>query len=375
MTNSIFFDHNSTTPLLKAVKEAMIEMMDRPLNASSVHSYGRAAKLILENSRKKIINLCCAGDQYRVIFTSCGTESNNLALNSFKGLKVITTTIEHSSVIDVAGAEEGDIVPCLRNGVIDLAVLEQICAQQTGPFLVSIMAANNETGVIQPLKEAAKIVHNYQGFIHSDATQAFGKIPFDIIDLDLDMVTMSGHKFGGPQGAGALIIKKKFDVVPLMKGGGQEFRYRPGTQNLLAIHGFGVAAEHANTLVGQSTEIAQMRDYIEREIMLLSPKSIVFGAESTRLPNTLLITMPEVASELQVIHFDINGFAVSIGAACSSGKADIPRIPMNMGYTYDQAKCALRISLGLDNNLAEIKSFVKVWHALYNNYHNIKKAA
>lgn len=368
-SHNIFFDHNSTVPLLNSVREAMFEISSQPLNSSSLHHYGRIAKKTLETARAKLLNFTGSHNGYNTIFTSCGTESNNLALKGFSNVSIITSTIEHPSVIHVAN---NPLINVTKAGVIDLNTLDYICSIQNAPFLVSIMAANNETGVLQPIDQAAKIVHKYNGLIHSDASQVFGKIQFNISELDLDMVTISAHKFGGPLGAAALIVKKNLDLKPIMFGGGQEFRYRPGTQNLPAIHGFGIAAEIALNTLDEYAKLSQLRDLMERELKNISPNSIVFGGESVRLPNTLSISMPDVTSETQVIYFDINGYSVSAGSACSSGKMDLPYVLMNMGYSENEARCSLRISLGLNNTLDEIKSFVKVWQDLYNNTYNVK---
>lgn len=370
----IFFDNNATTPLLNAVKEAVLDIMGEPLNPSSIHHFGRTAKLILETARTRVINFTGADENYNAIFTSTGTESNNLALRGLADYKTYTTEIDHTSVLSVVGQ---GIIPVDRSGVINLEALESICAEagKAGKFLVSIISASNETGAIQPLKAAAEIVHRYGGIIHSDGTQSFGKIDFNICDLGIDMATISAHKFGGPLGAAALIIRKNLVLNAIMFGGGQEFRYRPGTQNLPAIHGFGVAAELAHSTLADYAELALLRDYIQDQIKAISPHSIVFSEGAARLPNTLSISMPDVPSETQVIHFDINGFAVSAGSACSSGKVDLPYIQMAMGYDEAVARTAIRVSLGSSNTMNEAKLFVKVWHDLFTNSQKLKEAA
>ncbi len=368
----IYFDHNAIAPLLPEVKEAMLELMDEPLNASSVHHFGRTAKFILETARSRIVAFSGADQNYHAIFTSTGTESNNLALKGLAGYKVITTVIEHASVLAVIGL---GLIPVDKNGVIDLKALEQVCASQGEKFLVSIMSASNETGVIQPIREAANIVHKYGGIIHSDATQSFGKVAFDMCDLGLDMATISAHKLGGPLGAAALIARKDLMLKPIMLGGGQEFRYRAGTQNLPAIHGFGVAAEFARSTPRDYQEVAKLRDHMQQRLKMISPNSIVFGELVDRLPNTLSITMPNTPSETQVIHFDINGFAISSGSACSSGRVDVPYVQMNMGYDETIARTSIRVSLGPTNTMEEVNLFVKAWRDLFLNSNQNKKAA
>ncbi len=369
----IFFDYNAITPILPAVKEAMIDVMGEPLNASSIHHFGRTAKMILETARSRILNFCGADENYHAIFTSTCTESNNLALRGLKNYKTITTAIEHISII--ATVSQG-LIPVNKSGVIDLKALDMICADASSTnFLVSIMSANNETGAIQPLKAAAEIVHSYGGLIHSDATQSLGKVDFELCDLNLDMVTISSHKLGGPVGASALVARKNLVLNSIIFGGGQEFRYRPGTQNIVAIHGFGVAAELAHNTFEDYAKVAKLRDYIQNQIKSISPGSIVFGQDAERLPNTLSITMPNVSSETQVIHFDINGFAVSAGSACSSGRTDLPYVQMAMGYDEAIARTSIRVSLGASNTMNEAKQFVKVWHELFLNSQKLQDAA
>ncbi|MCE2991630.1 MAG: cysteine desulfurase [Candidatus Jidaibacter sp.] len=369
MHKTIFFDNNATTKLMPIVKEAIVEVMDNPLNASSMHVFGRYAKHILDSSRDSIKKAIGVGDEYQVIFTSSGTESNNLAVKGLPGFKVFSSQIEHASIISVV---DQAIIPVTKDGVIDLEALEKICAGEHGKFLVSIMSANNETGVIQPIKQAAEIVHKYGGLIHSDASQSFGKVEFNISELDLDMVTISSHKFGGPIGAAALIFKKNIPLGAIMFGGGQELRHRPGTQNVCAIHGFGIAAEAVVKNLKNYAGLSKLRDYIQNEIKLISPDSVVFGEKLDRLPNTLSITMPGVSSETQVIYFDTNEFAISAGSACSSGRMDLPHVQMAMGYDEGVARSSIRISLGIDNNMEQAELFVKVWGDLFANSNKSK---
>jgi cysteine desulfurase len=356
----IYLDYNATTPLLPNVREAMLDIMDIPLNPSSVHGFGRHAKSIMEVARSRIAHLAGCDDRYQVIFTANGTEANNIALNGFKDHKLITTNVEHASVLHIVG--EG-VIPVDSNGIVQLEVLEKILAQMVVPVLVSVQFANNETGVIQPLKEIIDIVHKAGGLIHTDASQAFGKVEFSAKDLDVDLITISAHKFGGPVGAGALLFKKHLPLKPFMKGGGQEYRLRPGTQNIVAIHGFGVAAEIALNMVQKASEIECLRNYLEDKLTSINNEVVVFGKSSLRLPNTSLISMPNVHNETQVIYFDLNGIAVSAGAACSSGKVDVSLTLLAMGYSEEVAKTALRISLGYGTTKAEIDAFIKLWCA------------
>lgn len=360
---SVYFDHNATMPLLDGVKSAMFDIADMPLNSSSVHAFGRSAKHILESARVSVANFANADDSFHVIFVASGTEANNLALKGLKGYKLITSTIEHPSVLAIA--EFGD-VPVNSDGVVDLIALDRILQEmQPARCLVSIQYVNNETGVIQPIKEAAEIVHKYNGVIHTDATQAFGKINVDVRYLGLDMITISAHKFGGPIGAGALIVKKGIELSPIVRGGGQEYRMRAGTPNVMAIQGFGVAADLAKKSLPKFAEISKLRDFIEDSIMQISGQSIVFGKNAARVANTTSITMPNVQNETQVIYFDLKGFAVSAGSACSSGKVSLPYVQMSMGYEEEVSRTALRISLGVHNTKAQAEEFVMLWKELF----------
>ena len=368
-----YFDCNATAPILPIVQEAMIDVISEPHNPSSLHHYGRSAKSVLDTARTRILDSLDADPSlYSVIFTSSGTESNNLALRGLEGYKVLCSSVEHASVLSLAN---NGVIPVNKDGIIDVDMLEKCISSVQIPFVVSIQAANNETGVIQPIHEISKIVKKYGGTFHTDATQAFAKIPFSIKESDIDMVTISGHKFGGPQGVAALVIRKDLPMHAIMFGGGQEYRYRPGTQNVAALHGLGIAAATIESTLAAYKDLSDIRDYIQNSILTISPESIVFGKDADRLPNTLSITMPNVSSETQVIHFDINGFAVSAGSACSAGRIDLPHVQMSMGYDEKTSRTAIRISLGINNTMQEAEAFMKAWKTLYSNSNNTKFAA
>ena len=359
---TIYFDHNATYPVHRNVIELMSEVMKEPINSSSIHSLGRKGKALIEQARERIQSLLNAHyNEYKVVFTSSGTEANNLALKGLPLCEVMTTTIDHPSVLNVVG--EGAI-PVDSNGLVILNELENALKLSNKTILVSIILANNETGVIQPIKELAKLIHQYGALIHTDATQATGKIPLDIVDLGVDMITITGHKFGGPIGAAALIFRNDIDLKPMIVGGGQEYRLRAGTPNVAAIAGFGLAAEIAKDYNWK--DIEGLRNYIEDSIVRENSKSIVFSKNTNRLPNTSSFTMPGVKNITQVIHFDMNGIAVSAGSACSSGRADLPYVQMGMGYSKDVAETAIRVSLGLDSTKSEAEKFISTWKTLSN---------
>ena len=250
-----------------------------------------------------------------VIFTSGGTEANNQALRTDG--KVAVSAIEHPSVL--ALADEGCLAPVDANGVINLQALQDLLKRQH-PATLAVMLANNETGVVQPVKDVAAIAHEAGVRLHVDAIQAAGKIPVDFNDLGADTLSLSAHKIGGPQGVGALIARAGFEPPPLLKGGAQETRNRAGTENLPGIVGFGEAAALALNDDGFSDRIGALRDQVEASILEVSPDVQIAGARARRLPNTSCLVSPGLSHETQLIHFDLAGIAVSAGSACSSGK-------------------------------------------------------
>lgn len=353
----IYLDHNATTMILPEAKDAMCSAVEYVLNASSQHYYGRRAKHMLDSARQSILDALRFDDSFSLIFTATGTEANNIALN---GRKVLTSPTEHSSVLNFVG---NGTISVDTAGVVDLEHLRSLCRSMKQDFTVSIMAANNETGVIQQLDLISEIVHSHKGLLHTDAAQAVGKIDIDLSVAD--MISISGHKFGGPLGSAALILKKGIELNPINKGGGQEFRYRPGTHNIPAICGMSKALEIAIEQLQDFAKLSVIRDAMESTIKEASPDAIIFGEGAPRLPNTSSIAMPEVDRQTQVIFFDMSGIAVSAGSACSSGSASIPHVQLGMGYTEDIAKAAIRVSFGLSNTKEESIKFTDKWRELY----------
>lgn len=359
---NIYFDHNATFPIYHEVKKDMMNLMSYPLNPSSIHNFGRCAKNILENSRNIIKNFLNAENNYNIIFTSSGTEANNLALKSFPNLFKIASKIEHPSVLKITGT---GIIPVNSNGIIVLSELENLLKKIGKKTLVSVIFANNETGVIQPISDIINIAHKYDSLVHTDAVQIVGKEDININKLNVDLMTISAHKFGGPNGAGCLIYKKNLELSPILLGGGQEFKIRSGTQNLPAIHGFAKACQISASHMNKFNKVEILRDYIEHSLKLIDNNIIIFGKNATRLSNTSSISMKKVSSEIQVIHFDINGVAVSAGSACSSGKVTSPYVQLAMGYSQSIANTAIRISLGPSNTKEEADKFISLWKNLY----------
>jgi len=340
-------------------------------NASSVHAEGRAVRRLIEKAREQVAQLLRA-DAKNVIFTSGATEANMLALTpalEIAGRKesrdrLFVSAIEHPSVR--AGGrfprESIETLPVTGDGLVDLAALALAVKKAARP-LVSVMLANNETGVVQPIAQIADIVHAASGVLHVDAVQGAGKIDCDIAALGADLVSISSHKLGGPQGAGALVRRGDIHVAePLMKGGGQERGQRAGTENVAAIAGFGAAAAAAT--LTETERVAAMRDRLEQGLRRVTPHVRIFGDRGTRLPNTTLFAVPGVKAETAIIAFDLNGIAVSSGSACSSGKVQPSEVLAAMGVDAALARGAIRASIGPSTTEAEIDRFVETWNTV-----------
>ena len=366
MSERIYLDHNATSPLREGVREAVLAALDVCGNPSSVHAEGRAARSLIEAAREKVARLVGARAE-DVIFTSGGTEANALALNPQRGdWSCHLSGIEHPSVLAGGRFPQDAItsIPATADCVIDLEKLATALAnsQMKGrrPF-VSLMAANNETGAIQPVAEAAAMVHEAGGLLHSDAVQAAGKVPFDLASSGADVISLSAHKFGGPKGVGALVLREGVAVEPLIKGGGQERRRRAGTENVSGIVGFGVAAELALAALNRAGEIGKLRNELEARALEIAPDLVVFSANVPRLPNTSAMAVPGTRAETLLIGLDLAGVAVSSGSACSSGKVEASHVLKAMGVASELARAALRVSLGSDTTKAEIDRFIAIW--------------
>ncbi|MGH6988860.1 MAG: cysteine desulfurase family protein [Stellaceae bacterium] len=359
-----YLDWNATAPLRPEAATAMAAAMARVGNPSSVHFYGRAAKATMEDAREAVASLLGA-DPAAMIFTSGGTEANHLALRGFPDRRLIVSAIEHDSVL-AAASPDATILPVDGNGVADLDALERMLRADPRPALVSLMLANNETGVIQPVRDAARLVHANGALLHCDAVQGIGRISFSISKLEADLVTLSAHKIGGPAGVGALIASPDLPLRPLITGGGQERRRRAGTENLLGIVGFGAAAAAtAHGMAAEATRIAALRETAERRLLSLAPDAQIHGMAASRLPNTISIAMPGVPAATQLMALDLAGVMVSAGSACSSGKVTRSHVLDAMGVVPALADSAIRISLGHDTTEAEIDQLVAAWGALH----------
>lgn len=358
MTN-IYFDHNSTTPLHLAAKNAMWKILEICGNASSIHTHGRRVRHSIEFARRQVADYFMVTPA-QVVFTSGATEANNLVLKGFSG-SAIVSAVEHDSVLKAR--DDVKICPVTTDGVIDLPALEVMLQQTAKPCLVSIMAANNETGIYQPLEAIVELCRGYQALIHTDAVQVVGKTQINWGELGIDYISVSAHKIGGPQGVGALIINPLHALHPQLTGGGQERYFRSGTENVMGIVGFGAAIEQCR--YNDWAPIATLKKNLEIYLTSTFPQVTIFGAEITRMPNTLNLTMPGVANAVQVMHFDLNKISVSAGSACSSGKIKPSHVLQAMGVPIAQMNTSIRISLGLQTTPEEIQHFIKIWEDLY----------
>ena len=363
MAERVYLDWNATAPLRAEARAAMLAALDVVGNPSSVHAEGRTARRLVEQAREQVAALVGAAPG-NVTFTSGGTEANVSGLSPRSGgEQLLVSAIEHPSVRAGGRFPATEEIPVTAQGQVDVAALERRLSQRGGRPLVSIMLANNETGVVQPVAAAAKAVHAAGGLLHTDAVQAAGKIPCDIGTLGADLVSVSAHKLGGPQGIGALIRRDDaIPLEPLVKGGGQERGVRAGTENVAAIAGFGAAAAAATVaLESDGRRMAALRARLEMGLKEISPEVIIFGADVARLPNTSLFAAPGMKAETAVIAFDLGGVAVSSGAACSSGKVAPSHVLAAMGAGAALARGAVRVSLGWSTQQADIDRFLDAW--------------
>jgi cysteine desulfurase len=348
-----YLDHNATSPLRPAAFDAMAEALRAGGNPSSVHGAGRAARARIDAARRQVAGLVGSLPS-EIVFTSGGTESNNLALTGTGRTRVLVSAVEHESVLKAVPAAE--IIPVDRDGVVDLAALERMLAG-CEPALVSVMFANNETGVLQPVAEVVRLARAANALVHCDAVQGAGKVPVDLHGLGVDYLSLSAHKLGGPTGVGALVVRAGAPFVTDRKGGGQESNRRAGTENVAGISGFGAAAEAS--LGGLDT--AGFRDRLEASL----PEAKVHGSAVPRLPGTSCLSMPGVKAETQVMALDLAGICVSAGAACSSGKVTRSAVLAAMGVEPAEAEAAIRVSCGWSTVSGDIDRLIAAWKGLY----------
>ncbi|MBV8939143.1 MAG: cysteine desulfurase [Alphaproteobacteria bacterium] len=361
---NVYLDYNATAPLLPAVREVMAEHLALPLNPSSVHRWGRKAGALVEASRRIVAEAVCTFPA-EVFFCGSGTEANNWALRGVPQRRVLASAVEHASVLRHADA----LFPVNADGIADLAALEKMLAAEPVPVLVSLMLANNETGVIQPVAEVSALCRSHAALLHCDASQALGKIPIDCGMLGADMLTLSAHKFGGPAGAAALVVRGGVSLAPLLTGGGQENRQRAGTENVAAVAGFACAVQHLD-FAGMG-RMCRWLDEMTARIAEKSGGTSHWGGTWAHcvpcLPNTRMLLMPGVDSEMQLMQFDLAGIAVGAGSACASGRIEPSHVLSAMGMPPEAAKTAIRVSGGWGTTKAEIQAFTHTWLRIFHS--------
>jgi cysteine desulfurase len=359
-----YLDHNASSPLRPQARQAMIAALDAGGNASSVHGEGRAARNLVEAAREELARSFGVPPR-SVVFTSGGTEANALALRGSGSERFIVSAVEHASV--QVAAEQSvrpvDRLPVDGNGIVDLAALAGSLAAGPKATLVSLMLGNNETGAIQPVAAAAELAHAHGAIIHCDAAQAVGRMPVDWHGLGVDLMTLSAHKFGGPQGVGALLVRPGMSLSPLIVGGGQEFHLRGGTENVAAI--CGMAAAFRAALGDDAGAVAMARNGFEARLRAVSPAIRIFAEEVRRLPNTSCFAHDGIMAETAVMALDLLGVAVSSGSACSSGKVGRSHVLEAMGVPADLARRgALRVSLGWNTTKGDLTQLIEAWREL-----------
>ncbi|MBM1173082.1 cysteine desulfurase family protein [Microvirga arabica] len=382
-----YLDHNATSPLRPEVAEVMLRALQLPGNASSVHAEGRAARAEIERAREPVARLVGARTK-NVIFTSGGTEAANLVLTpGFRRLgqtgatRLLLGAAEHPCVLNGHRfpSDAVEIMPVDSNGTVNLAWLQARLRNVADErVLVSIQLANNETGVLQPVAEAARLVHEHGGLIHTDAVQAAGKISIDMAALGVNVLTCSAHKIGGPKGIGAVVLASdQFEIADrLIRGGGQEKGYRAGTENVAAIAGFGAAAAIAfDVLEQEAGRLRALRDEAEAKLRRIAPDAVVVGAQAERLPNTFAFAIPGLKAETALIAFDLAGVALSSGSACSSGKVKRSHVLDAMGVEPALSEGVLRVSLGWSTTKEDVIRFAEACERVVGTLYKRKASA
>jgi cysteine desulfurase len=371
----IYFDHNATTPIRSEVLQKIPHWLSQWGNASSIHWAGRGPKTILRDTRQSFADLVGC-HPLEVVFTSGGSESNNLALkgvfqnlrlqNPQAPLRFLVGAMEHPSITKTCLALmklglQIDTIPVLRSGEVDLESYERLLTDSTRPkvTLVSHMTANNETGVVFPIKKMVKLARQAGALFHTDAVQALGKIPLSLEHLDVDFASFSAHKFYSLKGSGVLCVKKGLQIEPLIHGGGQERQRRGGTENILAIAALGEMCKQKDEVLIQYERVTKLRNSLEAQMRERVSGILFTGAQCKRVPNTSSVIIPEVDGETLLMNLDMEGFAVSTGAACSSGSPEPSPGLLAMGLTRKEAQSSLRISLGWSSTEEEVELFLQ----------------
>ncbi len=361
-SSRIYLDHNASSPLMPAAQAALVEALERHGNASSVHGEGRAARRVIEDAREQVADLV-GGRAADVVFTSGATEANCTVFGSSWDT-IYMAGIEHDSVLAPARRSGATIIdlPVNSQGLADPSILAEPQMSGVGSdakALLTLQMANNETGVRQDVAAAAAMARDHGMAVHTDAVQACGRVAVDFADLGVDLMSVSSHKFGGPMGIGALIVRDGFQLPSLIEGGGQERRRRAGTENVAAIAGFAAAVRAAKAeLETEARRLGALRDRAEAAILAVVPDAMIVGAGVERLANTLCIALPGELAETTVIKLDLAGVAISAGSACSSGKVGASHVLSAMGLPAEIARCAVRISLGWNTTESSLEQFL-----------------
>lgn len=388
-SGKVYLDHNATTPVSPSYRDKIPQWLHSWGNASSIHWSGRNSKAILRSARQKVAELISA-KSLEIVFTSGGSESNNLVLRGvFDHLYLsqkeepsqrkrwITSRLEHPSVLEtlklLAGKSDIDLqfVKVDRHGVLDWQHYESLLNEDVA--LVSVMYANNETGTLLPIKKMATAAHTAGALFHTDAVQTLGKIPVDVKELGVDFATFSGHKFYALKGSGVLYCKSGASFVRQIDGGGQERHRRSGTENILAIHSLAQVAEWKSNIPEMAAEIKKERDQLQKNILAEIADVTVNGGVADRLPNTLNLTIEGVDGESLLMNLDLKGFAVSTGAACSAGSPEPSHALLAMGLSCDEAQSSLRISLGWGNQKEHLARFLNTLKSVVERLRRISK--
>ncbi len=382
LMNSIYFDNNATTPFLPEVSEWLNTHLSTYGNPSSIHEKGRKAKAILRESRTLLANVIGANSDLEIIFTSGGSEANNLAIKGiYYKLKskghpcrhMLLGAMEHSSLMSMVPffqslGVEVELIPIDRDGFVNLEQFESQLREET--FIVSMMYASNETGTLFPIKKMAKIAHKKNILFHSDCVQGLGKTLLSVSDLDVDLASFSSHKFYAPKGVGLLYVKKGIDLEPLIHGGGQERSRRGGTENVMGIGAFGEAARLK--FPEKIKQIEALREKLEENIVSSIPNVSINGKGIGRVSNTSNMVLPDIDGEMLLMNLDLEKIHVSTGSACSSGSQEPSSALRAMGLSVKEARSSLRVSLGWQNTQEEVEVFCEKLCAIVERLRSLK---
>ncbi len=352
-----YLDWNATAPLRAQARMAMVDALDRVGNPSSVHRFGRVARQLVDTARHSVAALVGAEPAW-VVFTSGGTEANALALRGTQRA-VFASAVEHVSV--TAARPDHVVLPVDGSGRIDLGALERALDALRTPSLVSVMLANNETGIVQPIADVAAIAHAHGALLHCDAVQGPGRIAIDMIALGVDLLTLSAHKLGGPQGVGALVCRSDVALAAVQCGGGQERGLRAGTENVAGIAGFGAACLAARIDLTNAGDLLRLREQLESGVCRTAMETRIIGADVPRIPNTSCLVLPGVEASTLVMALDLAGIAVSSGSACSSGRVRPSHVLAAMGLPPAIGNGGVRVSLGWSTTANEIDRCIEAW--------------